>query len=130
MKLSQWIKGFGFAVMMTLATSGQAADWQAYSDEAFKSAQDRGSTIVVDFHADWCSTCKKQKPILESLLKQEEFKNVVGLTANFDSAAELKKKYQVQKQSTLIVFKGAKEVSRSMGSTNESDIRATISKGL
>ncbi len=38
--------------------------------------------------------------------------------------------FGVQKQSTLIVFKGATEVGRSIGDTDKASIEALLAKGL
>ena len=32
--------------------------WQPFSEEALKTAQDEGKTVMVDFSANWCLTCK------------------------------------------------------------------------
>ena len=32
--------------------------WQPFSPEALKTARDEGKTVLVDFSANWCPTCK------------------------------------------------------------------------
>jgi len=86
--------------------------------------------VVLDFHADWCSTCKKQKPILEGLLKEKEFAAVVGFVVDYDKENELRKNLKVHKQSTLVVYKGEKESSRDMGLTSIEAIKALLVKGI
>ena len=49
---------------------------------------------------------------------------------NFDTDKTVLKKFGVQSQSTLIVFKGAKEVGRSTGESDPARIQALIEKGL
>ena len=43
-----------------------------YSAEAFKAAQASGSPILVEIHADWCPTCKAQKPIIDKLDRRSQ----------------------------------------------------------
>ena len=49
---------------------------------------------------------------------------------DFDSAKDVLKQFKVQNQSTLIVFKGGKEIDRSTGQTDPAVIRAMVNKGL
>jgi hypothetical protein len=52
------------------------------------------------------------------------------LHGRFDSQKELLRKLKVQKQSTLIVFKGNKEVGRSTGDTKKESIEALLAKSV
>ncbi len=106
------------AIFLVASVPASAADVRAYSPEALAEAQSAGKPILVDVFAEWCSTCKAQKPILADLKKQPKYKNLVVLTADFDKDKEALKALGVQKQSTLIVFKGDKELVRSVGSTD------------
>jgi len=49
---------------------------------------------------------------------------------DFDTAKDTLKRFRVQQQSTLIVFKGTKEISRSTGDTDPARIRALIAQGF
>lgn len=130
MTLFQLLTRLVAIIAMTTGINAFAGDWKPYSEAAFKQAQADGKTVVLDFHADWCSTCKKQKPVLESLLQEAELEPVVGFTVDYDNASALKKSLKVQKQSTLIVYKGKSEVARNMGLTNRDEIKALIMKGI
>lgn len=130
MTLFQSLARSAAIIAMTTGINAFAGDWNPYSEAAFKQAQADGKTVVLDFHADWCSTCKKQKPVLEGLLQEGKLEPVVGFTVDFDNAAGLKKSLKVAKQSTLIVYKGKNEVARNMGLTNKDEIKALIMKGI
>jgi thiol-disulfide isomerase/thioredoxin len=106
------------------------ADWRTFDNSAFKKAQDSGQTVVIDFHATWCPTCAKQKPILAKLIGESEFQNVAAFVADYDSSSELKKQMKITSQSTIVVFKGNREVARSTGVTNEGELRSLLKKGL
>jgi thioredoxin-like negative regulator of GroEL len=112
------------------ALSLEAAQWLPFDGSAFKKAQTEGKTVVIDFHATWCPTCAAQRPVLEKLIGESEFKNVVAFVADFDSSSEIKKQMKVASQSTIVVFKGNREVARSTGVTNEDDLRTLLKKGL
>ncbi len=101
-----------------------------YSQVEFDKAVAAGKSVVVDFYADWCPTCKAQAPILKALAADPAYKNYVVLTANFDKDTDLKKQMKVSKQSTLVVFKSGKEVARSTGQTSKAEIAATLGKAM
>ena len=109
----------------------QAAHAEAdFTMENFKAAQKDGKRILVDVWASWCPTCKAQGPILKSELAKPENKDVVMLRVNFDTQLDVLKAFKVQSQSTLIMFKGDKEIGRSVGDTNVSSIGKLIGAGV
>ena len=80
--------------------------------------------------APWCPTCKAQKPILSKLETLPKFKNLVVLNIDFDTSKPLLRTLHVAQQSTLIVYKGEKEVGRSTGDTNPASIEALLGKAI
>jgi len=121
------------ALVLTLnliATAAMAGEIQPYSESAFTEAKTAGKTVLLDFHADWCPVCRKQAPLLQSLVQEEKFKDVVAFKVDFDNESALKNQLKVKNQSTLIVFKGEKAVSRATWETDKDKIRGMIEKGL
>jgi thiol:disulfide interchange protein len=101
-----------------------------FTTEAFKAAQAAGSPILVEIHADWCPTCKAQKPILDKLTADPKFKDLKVFRVDFDAMKPEVKAFGAQMQSTLIVFKGTAEQGRSVGDTREASIAALLDKSL
>jgi thioredoxin-like negative regulator of GroEL len=101
-----------------------------FSAEAFKAAQEQGAPILVEIHADWCPTCKAQNPILDKLTAEPKFRELKIFRVDFDVMKPVVKQFGAQMQSTLIVFKGAKEQGRSVGDTKEASIAALLEKSL
>jgi thioredoxin 1 len=101
-----------------------------FSAEAFKAAQASGSPILVEIHADWCPTCKAQKPILDKLTADPKFKDLKIFRVDFDAMKPEVRQFGAQMQSTLIVFKGTVEQGRSVGDTKETSIAALLDKSL
>ena len=101
-----------------------------YSAATLADAQKGGKSVLVEVGAPWCPTCKAQAPIIGSLLGTDKFKSFVKLDIDFDSQKDDLKVLKVQQQSTLIVFKGDKEVGRSTGDTNAASIEALLAKAL
>lgn len=107
-----------------------AAPARPFDEAAFRMAQQNGKTILVEVHADWCSACTRQKPILESLGKDKAFEKVVRFSVDFDKPGNALKLFRVASQATLLVFRGDKEIARSTFDTHPDSIRAMLSKGI
>ena len=107
-----------------------AMDNMKFSQANFDADLKSGKSIVVGVHADWCPTCKKQSPIINGFSKEKKFEKMVFYKVNFDSDKDFLKKFNVEHQSTLIVFKANKEVARSTGESDSDKIRALLEKGL
>ena len=111
-------------------SSASANTTVPFSEQAFKAAQAAGSPILVEIHADWCPTCKAQKPILDKLTADPKFKDLKIFRVDFDAMKPVVKEFRAQMQSTLIVFKGSAEEGRSVGDTKEASIEALLDKSL
>jgi thiol-disulfide isomerase/thioredoxin len=101
-----------------------------YSAAALDRLLASGQPVAVDFHADWCPTCRAQAPIVKDLLSTPEFKNVTVLIANYDTELALRKSLNVTEQSTLVVFRHGKEVARSTGDTTREGLAALLRRAL
>ncbi len=101
-----------------------------FTTQAFQDAQKAGKPILVEIHASWCPTCKAQKAILSDLLPEPKFKDMVVLRVDFDSQKDAVSEFGARIQSTLVVYKGDKEVGRSVGDTDPASIAALLDKGL
>lgn len=100
-----------------------AGEKQKYTDAAFDAALKSGKPVFVEVHAPWCPTCKQQAPHISKTLGEAKFKDVAVFSVDYDSQKDALKKLNAPKQSTLIVFKGGKEIDRSVGDTDGQTIR-------
>jgi thioredoxin 1 len=101
---------------------------QPFDAKAFQSAQAAEKAVLVDVTASWCPTCRQQRPIVEQIEKERP--DLVVYEVDFDRAKDVLKQFRVQYQSTLIVFRGTKEVARSTGETDPALIQAMIAKAF
>ena len=116
------------AAVAFAAAPALAAEQAPYSPAAMSAAQAAGKPVVVDVSAPWCSTCKAQAPIVQSLLRDPRFKDLVLLHVDFDSQKAVLRKYDVRAQSTFVAFKGKAEVGRSTGDTDARSIAKLFAK--
>jgi thioredoxin 1 len=107
------------------------ADVTPFTAQAFESAQKDNKPILVEIHASWCPTCKAQKAILNNfLLRQPKFEHLIVFRVDFDSQKDVVRQFGARIQATLIVYKGSKEVGRSVGDTDPASIAALLDKTL
>lgn len=89
-----------------------------------------GKSVVISTHAEWCSTCKAQDKILANFIKDPEYKNVVFYQVDYDNQKDLLKALKVRSQSTIIVYKNGKEVTRATGETKEAALSKMTRQAL
>ena len=124
--MNRYLMMFALAAL-SFAGSGFAAE-KAFDASVFAALQKADKPILIDVRADWCPTCKRQAPIISSLLASPEFKDYALLEVNFDTEPAVLRQFNVTQQSTLIVFKGTAEVGRSTGDTKKDGIAALLRK--
>jgi thioredoxin 1 len=103
---------------------------ESFSHDAFKSATAAGKPVLVEFHADWCPTCRAQDKVINSFRHNPEYKGLVILRVDFDAEKELLKRFGVRRQSTLIVFKAGEEVARAVGEASPDGIKSLLNKAF
>jgi len=127
MQFSFAVRSFIGAALVAAAALAHAAI-QPFDKAKFDAALAQGKPVIVDFAADWCPTCKEQKPIVRALMNDPKRKNLTLFLADFDKEEALKKQLGVTMQSTLVVLKGGKEVARSTGQTDKAELGALLDK--
>ena len=130
MHIPSSIRSFTAAAGLLLAALASGAAEVPYDKASFDAALAQGKPVIVEFAADWCPTCRAQKPIVQSLLKEAKLQPVTLFNANFDTEVALKRQLRVGQQSTFVVFKGGKEVARSTGQTQREAIADLFDKAL
>jgi len=118
------------AIVLLGSVPASAAEWKEFTPEALAAAKADGKPILVDVFAAWCPTCRAQNPILVQLTREPKYKDLVVLKADFDAQKADLRALNVQRQSTLIVFKGDKELDRSVGDTSPLSIEGMLDKTL
>lgn len=115
---------------LPVVSIAQAAETKQFTPAAFEAAKKAGLPILVDVTAPWCPTCKAQKPILSELKGQPKFAKLAIFEVDFDTQKDALKMLGVRTQSTLISYKGDKEVGRSTGVTKKSEIEDQLNKAI
>lgn len=95
-----------------LSGSATASGFAKYEADSFRKLLASGAPIVVHVHADWCPVCRAQLPVMERVLKGASYKSVRAIRVDFDRDKSFLADYKVVRQSTILIFKGGKEVAR------------------
>ena len=101
-----------------------------FTQEAFDAARKADKPILVDVYATWCDVCARQMPILDKLRDDPRYKDLVTFKVDFDTQKTVLRAFNARVQSTLICFRGAKEVGRSVGETQLEWIDDLLAKSL
>lgn len=112
---------------MLFAASAFALEIKPYSADTFAQIQKSGAGVALHFHADWCPTCRAQEKVFNGW-KGNASVPVNLLVVDYDKERDLKNKLNVRTQSTLIVFKGDKEVARLAGKSDEKSLKEALLK--
>ena len=106
-----------------------AADkYTNFSLESLEKEKANGKTVVINSYEPWCWSCRKQDKVL--IGAKDEFKNVVFLTYQQGKNKDIAEALNVSVRTTIVVFKGQKEVARIIGQTEKSEIYSAIKKGI
>ena len=111
------MKKFLVFICFVLALSTKAIGKETtYSKELFDKALSEGKVVVVSSWIKYCTSCASQMKVLEKA--KNDFDNIEYFA--FDvTKKEIAQFFNVQYQTTLLIFKDNKEVYRSIGETTK-----------
>ena len=107
-----------------------AIQWKkktTFNKELFNKARSDGKIVIVSSWIKYCSSCASQMKVLNKA--KNEFENIEYFTFEVTNK-EIAKLFNVQYQTTLLIFKGDKEVYRSIGETNKDLIYKAIQSSI
>ena len=110
------------------ASGANAGTIKPVSMEAYQVAAAAGKPVIFYVKADWCPVCAKETPIIQSLMHDPAFKDYEVLVVDFDKNKAALQMLHVDRQSTIVVNRGDKEIDRATGLTDAAAIRALIAK--
>ncbi len=87
-----------------------------YSKESFDKALSEGKVVVVSSWIKYCTSCASQMKVLEKA--KNDFDNIEYFAFDVTNK-EIAQFFNVQYQTTLLIFKDNKEVYRSIGETTK-----------
>ena len=108
--------------LFSLSTNAMEKE-TTFKKELFDKAQSDGKIVVISSWIKYCSSCAGQMKILQNAKNKGELLDIKFDNIEYFSFDVTKKEisnfFDVQYQTTLIIFKGNQEVYRSVGETTE-----------
>jgi thiol-disulfide isomerase/thioredoxin len=101
-----------------------------YQLEAFDRARAEGKVTALQFHSGWCPICVMQERGVQSLNGDKEFDAVIVFRADYYKEPALRKRFQVNSFSTLVIFRGAQERARTVGDHRTEKLRQLFGQAL
>ena len=115
-------------VLLTLALNANAMEKETtFNQELFQKAQSDGKIVIVSSWIKYCTSCASQMKILNKA--KNDFENIEYFTFDVTNE-EIAKLFNVQYQTTLLIFKNNKEVYRSIGETSKNLIYKAIQSSI
>lgn len=88
-----------------------------FTEVAFKQAQANNEVVLIDVFATWCPTCKRQSMILADYFHKNPTSKVKVFVVDFDEQKDWVSYFKAPRQSTLILYKGEKQLWFSVAET-------------
>jgi thiol-disulfide isomerase/thioredoxin len=119
-----------FIFFLSLVGLAQATEKKTFSQEAFSVSQAANDSIIVYIFAPWCTTCKKQEAVIEKIIQDPRFDKVRYFVVDFDNDKESMRKLKANTRSTILVYKGPREITRSANDTDPASLQSLLEKAL
>ena len=98
-----------------------------FKKELFDEAQSEGKVVVVSSWIKYCPSCASQMKVLEKA--KNDFDNIEYFAFDVTNR-EISDMFNVQYQTTLLIFKDNKEVYRSLGETSKALIYKALESSI
>lgn len=118
------------ALLPGLAAAVAIAAEQPFEFPPFEAARQSGDPVLVVVYADWCPTCRRQDKVLGELLRRPEYTPIRTFRVDFDMQDDALKALRVTRQSTLILYRGGREIARSTGETRPAALEQFLAKAV
>ena len=116
------------ALAISAAGSLHAAEVRKYDAATFAAAEHAGRPVLIDVKAWWCPVCASQAMTIKKTIAASPYKNLLVLEINYDTQKADWHGFGVQKQGTLIAFRGGHEVQRLQFVTDHDQINGLLSR--
>ena len=98
-----------------------------FNKELFNKAQSDGKVVIVSSWVKYCTSCASQMKVLDKA--KNDFDNIEYFKFDVRNK-EIADLFNIQYQTTLLIFKDNKEVYRSIGETNKDKIYKAIKSSI
>mgnify|MGYP005993515381 FL=1 len=116
-----------FVLLFFLLAFNVNAKETTFNKELFDKAQSDGKIVIVSSWVKYCTSCASQMKVLDKA--KNDFENIEYFKFDVRNK-EIADLFNVQYQTTLLIFKNNKEVYRSIGETSKDLIYEAIKASI
>ena len=120
-------KIFIYIFLILSLNSNALAKETTFKKELFDKAQAEGKVVIVSSWIKYCTSCASQMKVLDKA--KNDFDNIEYFAFDVTNQ-EIAKLFDVQYQTTLLIFKDKKLVYRSIGETSKDLIYKAIQSSI
>lgn len=125
---------FTAATAIAPLTAQAATPLLTYKAGLVKQLLADNKTVLVDYYASWCSTCRTQERVVHTLRDENGAydANIVFVRVDWDidGRSPISTDYNIPRRSTLLLLKGDQELGRVVAGTRRGDIKKLLDAGL
>ena len=114
------------SLFLSLSSNGFSKE-TTFKKELFDKAQAEGKVVIVSSWIKYCSSCASQMKVLDKA--KNDFDNIEYFAFDVTNK-EIAELFDVQYQTTLLIFKNRKLVYRSIGETSKDLIYKAIKSSI
>jgi thioredoxin 1 len=126
-----WTAAIMAAPATLLAAGNQTIE---YTPGLIEQKLTAGETVLVDYAAAWCSTCKRQERVIAELRAANPAfdENITFVRVDWDEyrSQDVVVDRKIPRRSTLILLRGDQELGRIIAGTRKDEIKALLELGL
>lgn len=93
------------------------------SQDDFEKRLQTSRTVLLDFHTEWCSPCRRMAPVIDTI-EDQHGKSISVIRIDADSNPDLASQYDVTAVPTFVILKSGEETWRQTGITPIEDLLA------
>ena len=116
-----------FIFCIFVFNSNTIAKETTFNKELFNKAQSDGKIVIVSSWVKYCTSCASQMKVLDKA--KNDFDNIEYFKFDVKNK-EIAKLFNVQYQTTLLIFKDNEEIYRSIGETSKDLIYEAIKSSI
>jgi len=124
--------GAALALSPLRALAGEG--WVNYTPGVVAELLAQGDTVLLDYSATWCSTCKAQERAMETIRATNPAYSaaITFVRVDWDTygRAAITTNLNIPRRSTLVLLKGDQELGRIVADTRRAQIQALMDRGL
>jgi thioredoxin 1 len=120
-----------YAILAVLISpAGHAGGLLPFDAARFEEARKSGRPVVLQVTATWCGPCQRLRKVVNGLLENSGFKDLVIFDADFDANKDALVKVNAHTVTTLVLYRDNSEILRSSGETRADAIEALLKKAM